>query len=245
MTQKDYIDKIKFQLTGGVLESELDDKAYKQIINIALEEMNNYYNVTELLQVNASSCIDLKDYPRVLNVVGVHRTSGLNVPTTTSDSDSVLTISATTSDPMYMSQLQAYGLGTMGMSTNTMYRMTSTILSQKIANTLSTDLDFRYDEKNQKLYINFSRGVPSQVVVEYVPKLEDADEVVSKYWQDILYKLALAHAKVIVGRIRTRYVQSNALWTDDGSAILDEGATELANLREQLRVAADLVLPLD
>ena len=246
MTQKDYIDKIKFQLTGGVLESELDNDAYKRIVNIALEEMNNYYNVTELLQVNASSCIDLKDYPRVLNVVGVHRTAGVNVPApTSSDSTSTLTISATTSDPMYMSQLQAYGLGTMGMSTNTMYRMTSTILSQKLANTLSTDLDFRYDEKNQKLYISFSQGVPAQVVVEYVPKLEDASEVVSKYWQDILYKLALAHAKVIVGRIRTRYVQSNALWTDDGSSILDEGATELANLREQLRVAADLVLPLD
>ena len=39
MEVKDYIDKIKFQLTGGIIDCELDDKGIEKVINMSLEEM--------------------------------------------------------------------------------------------------------------------------------------------------------------------------------------------------------------
>lgn len=233
MELKDYVDKIKFQLTGGVLECEINDKGLERIVNMAMEEMNRYYNVTDLLQVKASECISVVEYPKIESIVGVHRTSGVG-----SGSDA-------TTDPAYVSQLQMYNISTGYYSNDWLYKYLAWNTTQQIANTSSTDLDFRYDEINKKLYINFSQGVPAEVVIEYVPKLHDPSEVVTNYWQDILYKLALAHTKIILGRIRTRYTQSNALWSDDGQTMLDEGNAELSTLREQLRVATDLVLPID
>ena len=234
MELKDYVDKIKFQLTGGVIQCEIEDKGLEKIVNMAMEEMNRYYNVTDLVQVPASECISIVEYPKIESIVGVHRTAGVG-----SGSDS-------TSDPAYVSQLQMYNISSGGYYSNDwLYRYLNWNTTQQIANTSSTDLDFRYDEINKKLYINYSQGRPAEVVIEFVPKLHDPSEVVTNYWQDILYKLALAHTKIILGRIRTRYTQTNALWSDDGQTMLDEGTNELSTLREQLRVATDLVLPID
>ena len=49
----------------------------------------------------------------------------------------------------------------------------------------------------------------------------------------------------ITKRIRTRFTQSNALWTQDGEKILEEGNTELKELREILRVNSNMVYILD
>ena len=40
MELKDYVDKIKFQLTGGVIKCEIEDKGLEKIVNMAMEEMN-------------------------------------------------------------------------------------------------------------------------------------------------------------------------------------------------------------
>ena len=67
--------------------------------------------------------------------------------------------------------------------------------------------------------------MPTTITIEYVPRYDSVEEVVSDYWIDILIKLSLAIAKITVGRIRTRYVQSNALWANDVN-ILQEGLDE-------------------
>ena len=46
-------------------------------------------------------------------------------------------------------------------------------------------------------------------------------------------------------RIRTRFNQSNALWTMDGDKLLEEGNAELTSLREDLVANANLMIPLD
>lgn len=235
MDLKDYVQKIKNQITGyGVLQSELPNEAYSEIVNNTVREINNYYNVSELVEVKGSSCIDLADYPQINDVIGVHRTDAVN---------SQGSSSATISDPSYMSYLQMYN--PYFLDSNQVYRLTTYTTAKKLANTLSTDLSFYVDQKNKKLYVNFSQGTPSKLVIEYIPKLNDPSDVVSQHWQDILYRLALADTKAAVGRIRTRYVQSNALYTDDGETILNEGIDEGNAIREQLRANADLVLPID
>ena len=81
----------------------------------------------------------------------------------------------------------------------------------QIRNTTSTDLQFRFDKHTNQLYINVAMDRPQYITIEYVPLYTDVSEVVSDYWIDIIIRMATAQAKVILGRIRSRYSQSNAL----------------------------------
>ena len=51
--------------------------------------------------------------------------------------------------------------------------------------------------------------------------------------------------KIVLGRIRTRFTQSNALWVQDGEKILEEGNTELKELREVLRLNSNMIYLID
>ena len=107
-----------------------------------------------------------------------------------------------------------------------------TTLSQ-IRSTLSTDCAFTEDKHNHKLYINNTLSAPGYVTVQYIPKLKEADDIKSDYWQDILIRLSLANTKIILGRIRTRF------------RMLEEGTTERKELQEVLRANSNLVMPID
>ena len=96
-----------------------------------------------------------------------------------------------------------------------------------------------------KLYINVMYNSPTAITIEYVPKLIDCEDVVSDYWIDILKRLSLAQTKILLGRIRTRYVQSNALFTQDGEQMLAEGNEEYKALQEILRTNSQLFYPID
>ena len=86
---------------------------------------------------------------------------------------------------------------------------------------------------------------PASITIEYVPVYLDCEDITSDYWIDILERLSLALVKVTLGRIRTRFKVSNNPYTDDGDTILQEGQTELENLREVLRTNSNLFLPTD
>jgi hypothetical protein len=122
------------------------------------------------------------------------------------------------------------------------YAAWNTVLQMR--NTTSTDLSFKQDKQAEKLYIN-TLDKPPAITIEFVPKFEDVNEVTSDYWIDIIVRMSVALTKITLGRIRSRYVQSNALWTQDGDTLLQEGNTELATLRETLRVNAQLMFPID
>lgn len=234
MELKDYVERIKLQLTGGVIELEINDKTIERMINATIRELNNYYNVSELIEVPGSRCIDLTNYPQINNVVAVHRPAAISNP------------QEGINDPSYVSYLQTYNFGANYFNpSNMVYNITNYTLAQQISNTLSTDLDFRYDEKNKKLYINYSQGIPSTVVLEVIPRILDASDVLTQHWQDILYRLSLAEVKIALGRVRTRYRPTETLYEDDGETILAEGVAEAADIRAALKSQADLVLPLD
>ena len=88
-------------------------------------------------------------------------------------------------------------------------------------------------------------GVIAYITIEYVPEFKDVDDIKSDYWIDILVRLSIALTKVTLGRIRSRYTQSNALWTQDGDKLLEEGNAELVALRETLRVNSQIIYPID
>ena len=232
----DYVDSIKDQLTGfGVLESELSDDAYKRIVNTAVKELNRYYNDTEVIEVPGESCIDLNKYPTISNVINVYRSTGVGLAGTT-DSER---------DPVMMSQLQMFNFGNKNFANDWSYRYSIYSTAQRISNTMSTDLMFKEDKIGHKLYVNLPQGLPETIVIEFVPILRDASEVKGEYWQDVLLRLALAHAKIALGRARTRFTQSGAIWSSDGDTILAEGKEELAAIRDKLSSSVDLFMPLD
>lgn len=63
-----YVNRIKLELTGGVLESEIDDDGFKNIINLALQDLNRYYDQTALVQWTAGGCIDLTEIEKKNNI---------------------------------------------------------------------------------------------------------------------------------------------------------------------------------
>ena len=115
----------------------------------------------------------------------------------------------------------------------------------QIRNTATTDLAYVYDKASEKLYINSAENNPIHITIEYVPRFDSVDEVVSDYWIDILSRMSLALCKVLLGRIRSRYTQSNALWLQDGQTMLDEGNAELTALRDLLYQNSNLLYPID
>lgn len=237
-----YLNKIKFQLTGDILESELSDESYKKIIEIALQEVNRYYDVTKLIEASGGSCIDIKSLEEKNNIkIGsVSMVYRCHPNGTTAAGETGAGI-----DPMMLSQWNLannyYNYGT----NRWVYNYLAYNTTNQISNTLSTDLDFKFDKYGGKLYINFTNGVKDDVVIEYVPVLENVEEVVGDYWIDILSRLSLAYAKITLGRVRTRYKLDNALWSQDGETLLSEGNEELKTIQERLRTYSNYVYPLD
>lgn len=115
----------------------------------------------------------------------------------------------------------------------------------QIKNSMSTDLAFRFERYNNKLYINCPYDKPEKITIEYVPRYNNVEEIVSDYWIDILIRLSTALAKVALGRIRTRFTQSNALWAQDGETILSEGNEELKEIRDKLEQNSQLCYGID
>lgn len=238
MELQTYKDEILFKITGGVLECELDDKILNQILNAALREVQRYIDTTVIKTIPFSNCIDLSEY-NVSSVVRVYRSKGFQA----NDSDEN---GVTPADPMYASQWQLLsGTGNMYNFNDYVYNYAAYNTLQQVRNTTSTDLAFKYDKSSNKLYINVATNKPQNITIEYIPVFKDVSEIVSDYWIDIIIRLSTALAKVALGRIRTRFTQSNALWAQDGQTILDEGNAELTDIRERLQTSTQLVYPID
>lgn len=238
MTIEYYVNRIKLELTGGVLQSEIDDDGYKNIINLALQDLNRYYDETQLVKSQASSCIDLtkieeKNNVKVGTVVFVYRTTGAGMAG-----------SAETTDPVSISYWNT-AFGGRGIG-NWAQRYMSYNTARQVMNTISTDLAFKEDKIGRKLYVNYSMGDnPGEITIEFIPHLESVEQVVGDFWIEILSRLSLAYAKIALGRIRTRYTQSNALWTQDGERLLEEGNAELTAIRERMQSRSNYLYPVD
>ena len=239
MKLEDVLDEIKLELTGYVLDMELNDETLVSVIKKALRELERFFDETTLITVPFASCIDLEgDFfkEQVSSIVKVYRTEGIG------DADGISVMN----DPIQMAQFAIFSNG------GTMYNLNDYVMNyaswatmHQIRNTMSTDLSFKEDRHNKKLYINKANSAPNMITIEYIPKLTNVENIVSDYWIDILIKYCVALTKVVLGRVRTRFTQSNALWTQDGEKILEEGNTELKELREMLRINSNMIYLVD
>lgn len=246
MNLQTILEEIKIKLTGGILELEVSDDALTKVINTCIREINRYYNSTKYVTLPFSQCIDFsnlltsdeEEYSLdVSSVVNVYRTSG----TTSIDSSSPM------SDPLALAQWQVLnsGTGNYPYMQDYVYDYMAYATALRIRNTLSTDLSFFYDKYENKLYINTSASVPTTITVEYVPRLTSVEDFKSDYWIDILVRMAVAQTKIVLGRVRSRYRQSNALIEGDGQEVLTEGLQEYESIVEHLKANSDVGEPID
>lgn len=239
MTLEAYRDEIRLKLTGGVLDLEIDDATLDRIIASAFREIQRYIDSTVLITIPYKPCLDLTQY-KVSSVSRVFRAEGYTVASSDSENPDQWT------DPMYMAAWQMMsGSGSLYNINDWTYNYAAWNTALQNRNTLSTDLQFRFDKHTGKLYINCAFDRPSNITIEYVKQYDDVAEMKSDFWIDMLVNLSAALAKTILGRIRSRFTQSNALWTQDGERLLEEGNTELTELREKMRVASQLCYPID
>jgi hypothetical protein len=237
---EDILDEIKLELTGYVLDMELNDETLVSVVKKALRELERFWDETTMITVPFASCIDLDGEffkEKVSSIVKVYRTEGLG------DASTGISVM---NDPVQMAQFAIFSNG------GTMYSLQDYVLNYsswmtmaQMRNTMSTDMAFKEDRHNKKLYINKAMSAPSMITIEYIPKLKSVEDIQSDYWIDILIKYCVALTKVVLGRIRTRFSQSNALWTQDGDKILEEGNTELKELREILRLNSNMTYIID
>lgn len=240
MTKNDVVEEIKLELTGQVLEMELDDSTLDLTINKALRELQRYWDETTLVTIPYASCINYAGTPleESSSIVRVYRTVGVGNSEDASNS--------VTMDPMYAQQWMVFS------NAGTMYNLQDYVMNyaawstlSQVRNTMSTDLAFREDKHACKLYINNNISSPGNITVEYIPKLRSVEDIKSDYWKDVLVRMSLDLVKIQIGRIRTKFTQSNALWALDGDKLLEEGNTDLKELREILRANSNMVYPID
>lgn len=239
MDMKAMINELRLELTGDVVDLELSDTTLTKIINRSLREVQRYIDTTKMVTVPYSSCIDVSEL-KASSIIGVRRAEGyMGDPISSSSSQGFV-------DPMQASQWQLLnGVGSLRSTTDYAYNYAAWNTLLQIRNTLSTDLAFQFDKLDNKLYVNISSNTPKSITIIYIPRFDDVSQITSDYWIDVLLRLAVAETKIAVGRVRSKFKQTNALWVLDGEALLQEGTAELAALREQLSASTQLVYGID
>ena len=137
------------------------------------------------------------------------------------------------------------GLGNGLVNSDWIYNYGAWNTALQIKNTVSTDLAYVYDKSKEYLYINTANNIPDKITIEFIPRYDSVEEITSDYWIDKLCRMSVAYTKIAIGRIRSKYTQTNALWTLDGAQMLEEGNTELSQLREDLVANNNLMRPVD
>ena len=243
MTKQDVREEIKLELTGGLLELEIDDSQIDLLIDKGLRELQRYWDEPSFITVHYKSCIDLKELGLdniISSVVKVYRTVGVGNSETSATN-------SLTMDPMYAQQWMIFSnAGTMYNVQDYVMNLAAWTTLSQVRNTVSTDMAFREDRHNHKIYVNNGMsGNSGALTIEFIPKINSVEDIKSDYWQDVLVRICLNLTKIALGRIRTRFTQSNALWAQDGEKLLEEGTTDLKELREVLRVNSQLIYPID
>lgn len=237
-TRQWYIDYIKRQVTGGVLRCEIPDETIGKLVDDSLDDLQRFISQTKLVTVPYARCIDLTNFDHNA-IIHVYRTEGYTGDTTSG-------ITTSDADPLYAQTWTAFTTGGSMYNLQTYllnYAAYSTLL--QVRNTLTTDLDFKEDKVNNKLYITSDYGSPAKITIEYIPIFRSVEEITSNYWVNILKSYALAKMKIALGRIRTRYSQNNIQWANDGEKLLTEGLEALNKLEERLTINDNLFEPLD
>ena len=249
-----YVDEVRFKLTGGVLECEIDNAGIQKVIEYSLRELQRYLGQSKFITVPFSPCIDTSEMhiSDVRFVYVANPNYGISNSVSTGDTYGPNTDYAgdpsiyanTPTDPMLWSAYYLGSSGTVSNFTNYVDDYYAYVMTRKALNTGDLKrLTFTYNKISEKLYINNNARDCGAVTIEYIPRFDNVDEITNDAWIDLLVRFSVANLKITLGRVRTRFQQSNALWTQDGDQLIEEGNAELAELRTYLDNSASMLRP--
>ena len=228
MTRDEYIDDIKISLGYPIVDIEIDEIIGK-LVDKAFREISQYVVDTTFMTVSyAQKGIDVSKY-NIDSIQYVLRTTN---PSRVSDFTDIYVLSTINT---------ANASSTNLMMSDYLYR---TQLAQ-LKSTITTDLDWTFDKKDQKLYINTYYPNPLSVTIVYTPNFKDVSEITEQFWINYINRLSLAFCKESLGRVRGKYDLSSSLYKLDGNSLVSEGISERDAIRQELTEMFDLTLPID
>ena len=174
-------DEIKLNITGGLLELEIDDSVLDKIIDAGLREIQRYICSTKIMTIPYKKCIDLSNKEdtngipiKVSAVTRIYRAHSYIGDNTTQGTGMV--------DPMYVAQWQLLsGTGNLFNFQDYVSNYGAWNELLQIRNTTSTDLAFYFDKSTNKLYINIVSDIPNTITIEYVPRYDSVEEINSDF----------------------------------------------------------------
>lgn len=225
MKMQEYVNKISFSL-GMPANENIEGVSIPDAVNLAFMEIKEYMKTPVNKTVPYQTRIDLKKVgivtTKIIYVQPAYPRIGLTLGTI--DSGNVFQVAASVN--IYN------GIG--NTSTLNINPIVTEMAMAQVRNTLSTDFQWSYDQFNQVVYCAHKDPRPTVVTIKYVPDLQDVSEIVDNTYINYVYRLALAHTKVALGRSRSKYTVEGSNVSLDGEQILSEGNTELETIRNEL-----------
>ena len=199
---------IKAMLADSNMEIELQDQDYEVIERQTMDVIAPYYQGTKYIY-GTGEVIDLSNYPEV---VSVH-----NIYDTTKTSDEFI-------QTLYFGQPGVYI-----WDSNTMNNYLQYVSLQMLFSNFVTQKSYTWKFVRPKVYIHGynSKGVILECFVRPT-KFSDIEFTSDKYALAKQYALALA--KEIVGRTRSRFTIAGAPYQLDGAALIAEAQQEKADV---------------
>lgn len=226
MKMSEYVDDISFQLGGGIVEVEIESSLPK-CVNKAFRELKRYFTTPQYRTVAYSNTIDCSDL-KVYAIINVMRSSPI-YGTAIGDLTG-LDVFSTAASAMSAVDTSAY----------------ETVLQKiQIRNQMSTDLDFIWEPETKLLRLNVNPPFPTFVTINYIPDYDDVEQVTEPFWEDFILKLATAYAKIVLGRIYSKYTLKSSQFELNGKDLLEEGNKERDEIITYIRENIDIVLPID
>ena len=116
MKLEDILSEIKLELTGYVLDMEINDETLVSVVKKGLRELERFWDETTMITVPYASCIDLEGEffkEQVSSIVKIYRTEGVG------DAEGLSVVN----DPIQMAQFAIFSNG------GTMYNLNDYVLN--------------------------------------------------------------------------------------------------------------------
>lgn len=228
MTTAQAISEVKFllgQINGLPSKIELSDTDIQTLLDLSLRELIERVDTPSVLTIPYAEVIDVSKY-KISKIDVVLRAE---TPYGTTEGLSY--------DPFYLSNSVSIGSqGTAGNGgLNSVLQMQAQYAVRAMAqNAIQAELVYFYDMYHKTLMVSYSGQRPKAITLIYRPAIQAIEDLPSPIWESYLIRLATAHGKVIIGRLRSKYTVSGAPVTVN-SDILSEGLSELEKLYEELQ----------
>ena len=227
MDMKSALREIKLKLGGSGLvydELELGRSQLTQIVEASLRELTSKVDTPADVTVPYKEVIDISKY-NIDSIMWICR----------SEPRLGSIVGGGVADPFYASSVSTKpGSNLASPNYSAVLRTQLNFLMTSMAqNTVQSDLAYFTNYYNKTLKVTYSGVRPNEITIFYRPIIKNIEDLPSHFWYDYVIRLAVAHSKIIIGQIRSKFTVNSAPISVNTN-FLEEGKAELDKIREEL-----------